>query len=90
MNHLVHRSYSKILEEPQYFFTPGKFYGLSWFFIETDFVAPMTCFNSQMPIPHVSIGLILYEPSTEMDNNNEKNMKMNKIMKIIIILLTKH
>jgi hypothetical protein len=65
LNHLVHRSYSKLLNEPQYNFPSDKFYGIAWFFIETDFKPPLTCFNSQMPIPHVSVGLILYEPSNE-------------------------
>lgn len=66
LNHLVNRSYNKLItaEESQYNFTPDKYHGIAWFFIETEFTPPMTCYNSQMPIPHLSIGLILYEPST--------------------------
>lgn len=66
LNHLVNRSYTEIIDstQSQYAFAPNRYYGIAWFFIETEFKAPMTCFNSQMPIPHVSIGLILYEPSS--------------------------
>lgn len=64
LNHLVHRSYAKLLDEPQYNFVQGKYHGLTWFFIETEFKSPMTCSDSSWPIPHVSVGLILYEPST--------------------------
>jgi hypothetical protein len=78
LNHLVNRSYTKMIgeNESQYTFAPDKYYGIAWFFIETDFKSPLTCSNSQMPIPHVSIGLILYEPgntvsstSNEYENN---------------------
>jgi hypothetical protein len=64
LNHLVNRSYTKLIsaEESQYKFTPDRYHGIAWFFIETDFTPPMTCYNSQMPIPHLSVGLILYEP----------------------------
>ena len=34
----------------------------------------MSCNDSQMPIPHLSIGLILYEPSTESSQKYSDNV----------------
>lgn len=59
--HFVYRGYAKLINEPQFMIAPNKYYGMAWFTIETSFEAPMTCSNSQAPVPHISIGLILYE-----------------------------
>lgn len=84
LNHLVNRSYDKIIseQETQYVFAPNKYYGIAWFFIETEFKSPMTCFNSQMPIPHVSVGLILYEPPSGHTINKSDNVSYNSINSI--------
>ena len=62
LNHVVCREYEKKLSEDQFVLPNNKYYGLTWLFVEIGFQSPLTCFNSQMPIPHISVGLILYDP----------------------------
>jgi hypothetical protein len=65
MHFLYNRGgYMKLINEPQFMIAPNKYYGLIWFTIETEFNSPMTCSNSAMPVPHISIGLIVYEPKS--------------------------